>query len=169
MSTGFIALASAGLLCFGLLLVIFGWAVAAISQIGKPGGFNISHGERPVGFAFSSIMAGALLSAIAVIGLFIVGLCWLVPYLFANITPGWLALLSVGVGVFPIGLSAFAVVAARAMGGSVDASGPGNCIFLGRNFGSLIYTLFMAYTMTFFTAGLAVLGLIGSGVWAVVR
>ena len=169
MTAGFIAQASAGLLCLGLLLVIFGWAVAVISQIGKPGRFNISHGERPVGFAFSFIMAGALLSAIAIIGLLVAGLWWMVPYLFASITPGWLAILSIGVGVFPIVLSALASLTAKAMGGSVSASGADNCILLGRDIGSLIYTLFMSYMLAYFTVGLAVLGLIGSGIWAIIR
>lgn len=166
MSSELLMQLSGGLAVLAVLLAVIGWLVAIVSQLGKPGGFNLRHGERPAGFAFVCIMGAGLIMGVALFGVMAAALWWLGAHALVYLTPERLALISIGVGVLPLLLSMLGVAAAKVTGGRVDASGAYHCRILGRDVGGIVYTLFMMYVVTVFSAGLTVLGLIGSGLWA---
>lgn len=115
-------------------------------------------------FLFAS-GAGILLGLAFIVSI-VAGLWWCVAALVQATTPAELAVLCILFGVAPFLLTILAVVLARLLGGSVNASGANNCHLLGFNFNGFIHSLFMSYWLVFFTGGIALVGLIGSGIWA---
>src|SRR5690606_27032988 len=99
----------------------------------------------------------------------VAGLWWCLTALLETTTPGGLAALSILFGVAPFLLTVLAVVLARLLGGSVNASGASDCRLLGFNLNAFVHSLFMSYWLVLFTGGIAILGLIGSGIWAILQ
>lgn len=112
--------------------------------------------------------AGVLLGLALVISI-VAGLWWCMTALLEATTPAGLAVLSILFGVAPFLLTTLAVVLARLLGGSVNASGASNCHLLGLNLNSFVHSLFMSYWFVLFTGGVAIFGLIGSGIWALLH
>lgn len=158
-------LAIAGILAAvsALLLVPF------IKKSGKR--FFQSNNLRELGRLEKSVFllasgAGMLLGLALVISI-VAGLWWCLTALLETTTPAGLAALSILFGAAPLSLTALAVVLARLLGGSVNASGASNCLLLGFNLNAFVHSLFMSYWLVFFTGGIAIFGLIGSGIWAI--
>lgn len=112
--------------------------------------------------------AGMLLGLALIIAI-VAGLWWCLTALLGTTTPAGLAVLSILFGVAPFLLTVFAVVLARLLGGSVNASGANNCLLLGFNLNAFVHSLFMSYWLVLFTGGIAIFGLIGSGIWALLE
>ena len=148
-----------------LLLVPF------IKKSGKR--FFSSNNIRELGRLEQSVFllvscAGILLGLALVISM-VAGLWWCLTSLLEAITPIGLAVISILFGVAPFLLTVLAVVLARLLSGSVNASGANNCHLLGFNLNTFVHSLFMSYWCVLFTGGIAIFGLIGSGIWALLR
>ena len=81
-------------------------------------------------------------------------------------TPGRLALLSVVVGVFPLAVAALGSLIAHLKGCRLSEAAAEPCYVLGIDISGLLYTMFMFAWLTMFTGGIAVIGLMVSGIWA---
>ena len=151
----------------GLLVIFSGWLIVILLNGFKKGPFDIRKAglATRVGFAIAALGIGAVV--MAVFGVMASGVVWGWHVISSLLSPGSLALYSVAIGVSPMILSVLGVGLAKLLGGSVDARGPQNCSVKGVELGGLVYTLFMSYWLMFFTAGVMVLGLIASSIWAV--
>lgn len=83
-----------------------------------------------------------------------------------DLTPGTLAVLSIAVGISPLLVAVAGSAMAKACGGTIDARGPQNCFILGIDIGPVLYAMFMCHWLLLITGGIAVWGLLISGVWA---
>jgi hypothetical protein len=106
---------------------------------------------------------------VALIGFVFTGLWWLWEHFFEYMNPGRLALYSLIIGPAPLLLPLSAKIICKLTGGTIDASQVQGCTFSGLNFNGLVHSLFVSYFLVFLTGGLAVFGLLGSGVWALVK
>ena len=88
---------------------------------------------------------------------------------FEYLTPARLAVCSLIIGPSPLLLPVLAQIICKLTGGSVDASQVQGCYFLGLNLNNFVYALFMSYMLVILTGGLAIFGLMSSGVWALVN
>jgi hypothetical protein len=152
-----------------LVLGVTGWAIALLVNVPKSGEFKLRSGGLTAKMAFACIVGGGFALGVSAVTIIAAALWWCLAVLFGGATPGKLALISVTLGLVPLLLTAVASAIAALLGCTVDVGGARNCHFLGINFGPLIHTLFMAYWLVFLTAGLAVVGLVGSGIWAIAR
>lgn len=162
-----IALISMLLAGFGFLAGAAAWTLTHFVKKSPEGHINLRQG----GFIPKSVFilaggAGLALGA-SVVGFAIAGIGWLVENIFAQMTPSRLAYFSILFGISPFALAILGAGLARITGGNVTAAGAENCKVLGIDLNGLVYALFMSYWLVFFTGGLAVFGLIGSGIWAI--
>ncbi|WP_341503448.1 hypothetical protein [Gallaecimonas sp. GXIMD4217] len=84
-------------------------------------------------------------------------------------TPAKLAIWSVVIGCFPLFLSLLGVLLAKLLKCNVSAAGADKCLVLGYDVGNLLYTLMMMHWLFLITGGITVLGLVGAGIWTLVR
>jgi len=168
MSASTLALTSLVFACLGLVLGFTGWILAIILKSQKKERLNLRKEELPVRVAYKSVLFGGLALGIALLILIAAGAWWGLAPLLVKLTPGTLAILCIILGPVPLLITAFASGIARILGCSVDASGAKNCVLLGWDIGPLLHTLFMAYWLVFLTAGFAFIGLMGSGIWALI-
>lgn|SRR5690554_1068509 len=155
------------LMCLGILAGVMGWILTHFVKKSPEGTISIQQGGFIVKAAFVFAVGGGGLIALAIVGFFISAVWWFLAML--NLTPGRLALLSLFVGVFPLLLAFIGTGIAKISGGHVDASGVKDCFLFGLNLNNLVYTLFMFHWAVIFTGGLAALGLMASGIWALIR
>jgi hypothetical protein len=154
---------------YAFVLGFLGWLVVVLEQVMRRGKFDLSQGGPITKIALvSTLLSGAGL-AVAFIGFIFAGTWWLWGRFAVDLSPASLALYSIIIGPAPLLLSLLARIIARAIGGTVDASQARDCVFLGLELNGFLHTLFMSYMLFFITGSLAVLGLLGSGVWALVR
>ena len=109
-----------------------------------------------------------LLLMILTLSLIWSGGSWLWANYIEQLTPGKLALISVVIGPIPLLIALLGAGIAKMIGGTLDASKVENCIVFGIDIGNVLYTMFMMHWLMIFTGGLAVLGLMASGIWALV-
>lgn len=169
MSASTLALTSLAFTCLGIVLGLSGWGLALLVNAPKKGGFELRDGGFSTRVAYIGIVGGGFSLGVAVIAIIAAGVWWSFSLLFANATPGKLALICLAIGPAPLLFTALSSAIAALIGGTVDASGTRNCVFLGLDLGPLLHALFMAYWLVFVSAGLAFLGLMGSGIWAIFR
>lgn len=169
MSLSAFFLSSVALGLVGLLVGLMALALSLLRDVYARGRVDILSGGMLVKVVFNLTTTGGLLMGIAVLGLVIAALWWGAAMVSAQLTPGKLALASGIFGVAPLVVAAVGSGAAHLLGGTVGANGARGCFFLGIDVGSIVYTLFMSYWLVLFTGGLAMMGLMGSGVWALVR
>lgn len=84
-------------------------------------------------------------------------------------TPGRLAILCVGVGALPLLLAMFGAFVASRVGCKLNEGGREPCLVRGHDISPWLYRLFMCGWFGMFTAPAGLIGLIGSGIWALVR
>lgn len=157
------------LLCAGVLFGLLGWCLTHFVKKSPQGGINLREGGLIVKAAFILTVGCGGLLALAIVSFIVAGIGLISSVIFKNMTPGKLALLSLTIGLLPLGIAMLGAGLARISGGHVDASGARDCYLLGLDLNNLVYTLFMCYWGVFLTGGLAMFGLIGSGIWAVLR
>lgn len=145
------------------------WILAHFVKKGPDGRINVSQGGFVVKPVFALAVGGGLLLGLALVAFVVSALWWVFSGILRDMTPGGLALLSLGIGFLPLVVSALGAGLAKILGGRIDASGAKDCFFLGFDLNNLVYALFMSYWVVFLTGGLAMFGLIGSGIWAVLR
>lgn len=107
------------------------------------------------GFVLVKLTVGRKLVALG-------SVCW-------STTPGKLALISVVIGPIPLLIALLGAGIAKMIGGTLDAAKVENCIVFGVDIGNVLYTMFMMHWLMIFTGGFAVLGLMASGIWALVN
>lgn len=130
---------------------------------------NLREGGPIVKAAFVLTVGCGGLLALAIASFICVGIGLIISVVFKDMTPGKLALLSLAIGIFPLGIAMLGAGLARISGGQVDARGASGCVLFGRDLNSLVYTLFMTHWLVMFTGGLAVFGLMGAGVLALIK
>ena len=118
--------------------------------------------------ALISISIGTLSLTLLILTLIWAGSWWLWNTYGIHLSPGKLALFSLVLGPAPLLLAVIASAVAKLIGGELDASRARECKVLGVDIGGILYFMFMAHWLTIFTGGLAILGLIASGIWALV-
>lgn len=154
---------------FGLILALAGWGMGLLLNVAKRTDSDLHGGKLLMRAALICLLGGGFSLGIALLLLFSAGIWWCISLLLSEITPSRLALVSIAVGPAPLLISALGSGIATLVGGSVDTSAARNCTVFGIDFGPLLHSLFMAYWLVFLTGGLGVFGLIGSGIWALVR
>lgn len=169
MSFNTIVFATLTLALLGLLLGIMAWGLAHFVGPHVDGRLDLSNGGLLIKVVFSLAIGAGAIVGVALVGLVLAGLWWGGAMLLVQMTPGKLALFSIAIGAAPLIIAACGSGLAHALGGTVDASGARNCFFLGINLGPTVYNLFMSFWLALFTGGVAMLGLMGSGIWAIVR
>lgn len=151
----------------GFLAGAAAWVLTHFVKKSPEGQLNLREGGFiPKGVFFLAGGAGLALGA-SVVGFAIASIGWLAAKLFAQMSPAGLACFSIVFGISPFALAILGAGLARITGGNVTAAGAENCKVLGMNLNGLVYALFMSYWLVFFTGGIAVFGLIGSGIWAI--
>lgn len=155
------------LMCLGILVGAIGWILTHFAKKSPDGAIKIQQGGLIVKAAFVFAVGGGGLLGLAIVGYFISAVWWVLSVM--NLTPGRLALLSIFIGAFPLVLAFLGSGIAKISGGNVDASGVRDCYLLGFDLNNLVYTLFMCHWAVIFTGGFAVLGLMASGIWALIR
>jgi len=151
----------------GLLVIFSGWLIVILLNGFKKEPLNIRQAGPVTRAGLGITILGIVTIVIAVLSVMASGVVWSWHVLSNLLSPGRLALYSVAIGISPLLLSVLGVLLAKLMGGSVDARGPQNCSVKGVELGGLVYTLFMSYWLMIFTVGLMLLGLLTSGIWAV--
>lgn len=145
------------------------WILAHFITTSPDGRINVRKGGFVARGVFVLAVGGGLLLGLSVVGFVVSGLWWGLSIMLKNMTPGSLALLSLFVGVLPFIVAIMGAGLAKILGGHVDASGARDCFLFGFDLNNLVYGLFMSYWGVFLTGGLAMFGLMGSGIWAVLR
>ena len=151
-------------MCLGILAGTLAWVLAHFVKKSPEGKINVREGGFVVKAVFVMAVGGGGLLGLAIVGFFVSVVWWVLSIM--NLTPGRLALLSLLIGVFPMILAFLGTALAKVSGGHVDASGVRDCFLFGLNLNNLVYTLFMCHWAVIFTGGLAVFGLMASGLWA---
>jgi len=157
------------LLLYAFIIFILGGIIVVLDQSLTKGDFNLREGGLVTKIGMACTLLGVLGLVIGFMGLVFFGLGWLWNVLFDQVSPKRLAFYSLIIAPAPLLLPLLAKVICKLTGGTVDASQASACVFLGLNLNGLVHTLFMSYMLTFITLGLAVLGLMVSGVWALVK
>ena len=81
-------------------------------------------------------------------------------------TPLFLAILSIFIGIFPILVAMLAGVIAKHYGCTLNEAGISNSERLSHRTRKILYSMFVFGWMTMFTAGLGFIGVIASVIWA---
>lgn len=84
-------------------------------------------------------------------------------------TPAKLAFLSVFIGSLPILVAVLASQVATWCGGDLSEASVAPCLVWGYDISKVLYTMFMCGWLGMFSVPLGGLGLMGSGIWALVR
>lgn len=84
-------------------------------------------------------------------------------------TPAKLAVLSIVIGALPLLLAMLASFIAARLGCELSEGGVEPCVVWGRDISSWLSGLFMCGWFGMFTVPAGLFGLIGSGIWALVR
>lgn len=151
-------------MCLGILAGTLAWVLAHFVKKSPEGKINVREGGFVVKAVFVMAVGGGGLLGLAIVGFFVSAVWWVLSVM--NLTPGRLALLSLLIGVFPMILAFLGTALAKVSGGHVDASRVRDCFLFGFDLNNLVYTLFMCHWAVIFTGGFAVLGLMASGLWA---
>lgn len=154
-------------MCAGILVGLLAWILAHFVKKQSDGRIDVRQGGFVVKPVFALAVSGGLLLGFSLVAFVVAGIWWLLASISQDMTPGSLALLSLGVGILPLGVSALGAGLAKILGGRFDANGAKDCFFLGLDLNNFAYALFMSYWAVFLTGGLAAFGLIGSGIWAI--
>ncbi len=148
---------------------VSGLVMVGVDQAITKGKFSLREG----GFVTKAGMACTLVAilglVIAFTGFIFAGLWWLWNVFSEDMSPGRLAVYSLMIGPAPLVFPLLAKIICKLTGGSVDSSQVNACDFLGLNFNRFVHTLFMSYMLVIFTGGIAIFGLLGSGMWALAR
>lgn len=163
LTTFLIALA---IMCLGILAGTLAWILTHFVKKSPEGKINVREGGFIVKAVFMLAGGGGGLLGLAIVGFIVSAIWWALSII--NLTPGRLALLSLFIGVFPLILAFLGAGLAKISGGHVDASGVKDCSVLGFDLNNLVYTLFMCHWAVIFTGGLAIFGLMASGLWALI-
>jgi len=154
---------------YALIPGVFGAIIVGIDKPIRKGKFNLREGESITKVGMIGILLAKLGLIIALTGFAFAGLWWLWESFYEGMTPARLALYSLVIGPTPFLLPLLAKIICKLTGGTVDVSQVQGCYFLGMNLNNFVYTLFMSYMLVILTGGLAVFGLMSSGVWALVN
>jgi hypothetical protein len=157
------------LLCAGVVFGLCGWCLSPFLPKSPDGKMNVREGGLIVKAAFVLAVGCGGLLALAIVSFICAGIGLVISVVFKDMTPGKLALLSLAIGIFPIGIAMLGAGLARVAGGQVDARGASGCVLFGRDLNSLVYTLFMMHWLVMFTGGFAVFGLMSAGIWALIK
>lgn len=152
---------------YALAVLIFGWLLVILLNLGKKGPFDLKAAGPFTKLGLALTLLGVAGVVISIFGFIAAGVTWLWIKLSSFVTPGRLAIYSLIIGVSPLFISALGILLAKLVGGSVDARGPQNCRVMGLEIGGLVYGLFMSYWLTLFTVGLAFAGLLVSAIWVI--
>ena len=155
---------------FGFVLAFGGWLVrvafglvniaeAAENESLSPRQKNL------IALSFILVVVGGFVISAGVLGVLISGFLWLKQTVFSELTPKGLAVISVIVGPIPLLLSLFGMLIMKVLGGHADGNGVHVKPVLGIDLSGFLSALFLMHWLTIFTGGLAMLGLMASGVW----
>ena len=153
------------LFLYAFIVGVLGLVTVGVEQAIKKGEFSLRSGGLITKAGMACTLLAILGLVMAFIGFIFAGFWWTWSVFFEDMSPGRLAIYSLMLGPVPLVFPLLAKTICKLMGGSVDASQARNCVFLGIDFGGLLHAFFMAYWLVIFTAGFAVIGLIGSAVW----
>lgn len=162
-----IALISLLLTGLGVMTGLAAWILTRFVKKSPDGRLNLRQAGLIPKVVFFLAGGAGLILGVAFVGFSVAGIGWLITKLTEQMKPADLAYLSLLFGIAPFVLAIFGSVLARITGGTVNAAGAENCKAFGMDLNHLVYALFMSYWLVFFTGGIAVLGLIGSGLWAI--
>ncbi len=155
----------------GIALAIIGWvltlfAFAGIDSDEKPE----NKMKRPlVRLSMYFMFGGGGFLGFALILFTASAIWWLFRDVIQFDSPGQLATYSLIIGSLPFVPPFIAGIIAWLLGGNIGARGRSTCLLWGVNIGPLLENLFMFYILFYVTGGLAVFGLLASGIWALVR
>jgi hypothetical protein len=163
LSTGYI------LVGIGISLAVIGSLLSLFTKTGPGTDPEIAKKNPLVRLSIGIIFSGGFCIAIAVILFVSSGVWWLFRDVIHIESPGQLAIYCLILGPSPLVFPLIAEIVSRALGGNIGAHGRSRCVLWGINIGPLLENMLMAYLLFYVTGGLAVLGLFGSGVWALIR
>lgn len=84
-------------------------------------------------------------------------------------TPLKLAILSAVIGALPLLVALLAGFIAQCLGCTMDEGGTTPCLLWGRDISSVLYGMFMCGWLAMLTIPAGFMGVIGCGVWALIR
>jgi hypothetical protein len=157
------------LLFLGFMAGITAWILTHFIKQAPDGRIDVRNGGWLTRTVLVAAIGAGLLSGCALVGFLLAGFWWIFLYIHEILRPVSLALLSIGIGFFPFLLAVLGQCLASVLGGKVDASGASNCQLSGLDLNRFVYFLFMSYWWSFFIIGFALIGLVASGIWAIVR
>ena len=155
------------LVALALIVGILGILLLAFTGFKGKQPLNLARATPLTRLALMSVLLCILAVVVAFIGLMLAAGWWLCIRYVADLSPAKLALFSVLLGPAPLLFTVLSVAITRLTGGRVSAARAEVRLF-GIDISGIVHTLFMAYMLVFITAGLAIIGLIVSGVWALI-
>lgn len=150
----------------GAGLAVFGWLVRVVFGLVRLPSSLSSWQKTLIGVSFVSVVIGGFAIAVGLIGIVVSAFLWIKLSYFSELTPKALAIISVVIGPLPLVFSFLGMGVMKLLGGHSDGNGVYVKPLLGVDLSSALTTLFMMHWLTIFTGGLAMLGLMVSGIWA---
>jgi len=152
-----------------LALIVLGWISIVVAKITNKKKISLREGGPLTKFGMICILLSIVILAIVFMGFIALGIWWLWVSFSDQLTPTNLALFSIVLGPAPLLLTLTSIIVAKLLGGEVDASQVRNCVLFGIDIGGFLHAFYMSYILVVFTGGLAIMGLVSSGVWVLFR
>ncbi len=162
-----IFITSAAIILCGVGFALFGWLVRVVSGLVKITQPLSSRQKAAIGVSFFGVVVGGFAIAVGFLGILVAAFLWIKLSYFSELTPRSLAIVSIVVGVLPLLFSFFGMGITKLLGGRADGNGVHVKPIFGVDLSAVLTTLLMMHWLTIFSGGLAMLGLMASGVWAV--
>lgn len=165
------SLVTAGYISIGIgfSLAVAGSLLSLFTKTGPGTDPEITKNNPLVRLSIGIIFSGGFFLAIAILIFSASAIWWLFRDVIQLESPGQLAIYSLILGPAPLVLPLIAELLTRMLGGDVGAHGRSRCLLWGINIGPMLENLLMSYLLLYISLGLALFGLLGSGIWAVIR
>jgi hypothetical protein len=165
------SLLSAGYMLVGIggILAITGTVLSVFTKTGPGTDPEITRKKPLVRLCIGIIFSGGFFLAIAALIFAALAIRWLLWDVIQLESPAQLAIYSLIIGPAPLVFPLIAEILARILGVDLGMHKRPRYMFWGINIGALLQDMMMAYLLLFVSGGLAMFGLLGSGIWALIR
>lgn len=152
----------------GFTLAIAGLLLSLLTKTGPGTDPEVTKKMPLVRLSIGIVFLGGFFLAIAIFVFLGAAGWWLFRDVIQLESPGQLAMYSLIIGPLPLVLPLSAEIITRILGGNVGAHGRSECFFRGIDIGPFLENLMMSYLLIYISAGLAMFGLLGSGIWRLI-
>lgn len=153
----------------GGVLAITGSVLSLFTKTGPGTDPEMTRKKPLVRLSIGIIFTGGFLLAFAILIFAALAIWWLLWDVIQLESPGQLAIYSLILGPAPLVFPLIAEILARVLGVDLGMHKRPRYMLWGINIGPFLQDMMMAYLLLFVSGGLAMFGLLGSGIWALIR